>query len=113
MADGDGSYEDNAPLSRINREVLRSYVGQGKVSPLDSSKGITHTDEYHAEIKGFKRKQRWMLVKGYFTLLVILVMGALIIWQVYLWSTQNLQGQDLIDRARSKTGGINLLETPE
>ncbi len=101
--------ESLAGLSRLDREVLRSYVRGGEVTPLDGGKGWRHSAEYEAEIKDLKKAQRWMLAKGYFTLLVIILMGALIVWQVYLWSSAAFEGRSLLDRARTETQDINPL----
>lgn len=113
MDEPENRTEDLAGLSRLDREVLRSYVRGGDVTPLDGGKAWEHSKQYHDEIRDLKKTQRWMLVKGYFTLFVIIVMGALIIWQVYLWASSALDGRSLLDRARTGTEEINPLRGGE
>ncbi len=101
--------DELAGLSRLDREILRSYVRGGEVTPLESGKAWKHSTEYEAEMKDLERSRRRMLVKGYFALLVIVIMGSLIIWQVYLWASTALDGGSLLDRARTSTEGVNPL----
>ncbi|MDZ4169729.1 MAG: hypothetical protein U1E26_08750 [Coriobacteriia bacterium] len=100
--------EYESPLSRLDREVLRTYAGRGDVTPLDAG-DMSRSKEYDKEIKSIKGEQRKMLLKGYFALIVIIIMGGLIIWQVYLWSTEALETESLMDRARTGTEKINPL----
>lgn len=87
MGDDDRPKEDGFDnLSRLDREVLRSYARGGDASPL-GSKAWERSKQYHDEVKEQDRVRRKMLVKGYFSLAVIVIMGGLIIWRVYLWAS--------------------------
>lgn len=111
MSDENQTRDDEyAGFTRLDREVLRSYVRGGEVSPLHGGKEWEHSKEYKDEMRDIRRTKRWMLAKGYFTLLVIVAVSALIIWQVYTWASTALDGGSLLDRARTGTEDINPLQ---
>ncbi len=109
MDDDQRTYSENpSPWSRLDREVLRSYAGGGEATPLDAGHA-SRSKGYAKEVADVAKARRRMLIKGYFTLIVIIVMGGIIIWQVYLWSSQVLEGDNLLDRARTGTEKMNPL----
>jgi hypothetical protein len=92
-------------LSRLDREILRTYAGGGDVSPLDAPKGRMHSAAYDAELKQMRGKHRGKLLMGYVSLVVIVLVGSFIIWRIYLWSAENLADSSLLDRFEGKSPG--------